>query len=80
MICARLGATFFFVSVLLVGEGDGDETDVSIEVFVEQRDDGAPRITAAKDNVADCQEFCFSSVVDGDVFAAAHGKEKYCRC
>ena len=54
VVCARLGATFFLVSVLLVGEGDGDETDVSIEVFIERRDDGAPHIAAAKDNVADC--------------------------
>ena len=54
VICARLGATFFLVSVLLVWEGDGDEPDVSIEILVEWRDDGAPHITAAKDNVADC--------------------------
>jgi hypothetical protein len=53
VVCARLGATFFLVSVLLVGEGDGDETDVSVKVFVERRDDRAPNIGAAKNNVAD---------------------------
>ena len=37
-------------------------------------------MATAEDDVADRQEFSFSSVVDGEIFAAAHGKEKCCTC
>ena len=53
VVCARLCATLVLVSIFLITEGDGNKTDIAVEVFVERRDYGATYIAAAEDNVAD---------------------------
>ena len=73
--CAALGASFVFLVRFLLRERDGGEEGLFGEVGVGWFDFGSQLVVAFEADVADRQQFCFSSLFHGGVFTTSHGEE-----